>query len=374
MSHELRTPLNAIIGLTALLLKTGMDSQQKEYAQKMEHASASLLDIISNILDLSEIDLGKMKLRRSVFEFRPLLDNLVHSLRQHYADSNIALRLEQDAAIPSSLLGDSLRLKQVLFHLINNAYKFTESGVITIRAVVVRCDPNNVLIEFTIADTGIGMSSKQMREVFTAFNQGDNSATRRYHGIGIGLTLTREMVELMGGTISVASEEGKGTVFTFTCPFQIPESVAVQKPPMVVAIPSDSANEKLRGMKVLLVEDNKINAIIASELLRSVGIEVTTATNGAESLERLAEAVKLRGNKAFDLILMDLQMPVMDGYEATKIIKSTPEYKDIPIYALTAHAFSEERDRCLDLGMQEHLTKPIDVEKFYEVLRKVAQS
>jgi CheY-like chemotaxis protein len=372
MSHELRTPLNAVMGFTNLLLRTSLDEQQKEYTQKMSLASTSLLDIINNILDFSDIDVGKMKLRRSVFEFRPMMGNLASSLRQHYTDSNVELRLELDTSIPSSLSGDPLRLKQVLFHLINNAYKFAETGVITIRAVAVRNDPNNVMVEFTVADTGIGMSSKQIQEVFTAFHQGDNSATRRYHGVGIGLTIVREMIELMGGTISVTSEEGKGTVFTFSCPFQIPEDVAVQKQPTVVAIPPDGANDVLCGMRVLLVEDNKINAIIAAELLRSVGIDVTVAGNGAEGLERLAEAAKLRGNKPFDLVLMDLQMPVMDGYEATKIIKNTPEYKDIPIFALTAHAFAEERDRCLDLGMQEHLPKPIDVEKFYEVLRTIA--
>ncbi|MCL2304947.1 MAG: ATP-binding protein [Planctomycetaceae bacterium] len=369
MSHELRTPLNAVVGLTNLLLKTPMNDRQKDYTEKMRQASTSLLDIINNILDYSDVDAGKMKLYRSVFELGPIIDDLVNSFRQRYSDSSVELRVKQDASIPTSLTGDPLRLKQVLFNLIDNAYKFTEQGSITVSVTVMRRDSNNVLIEFVVEDTGIGMTRRQMESIFAAFSQADNSATRKYGGTGIGLTITREMVELMGGKITVAGQEGKGTVFTFSCPFQVPEGVSDSLPvlPTAQSIPDDT----LRGMKVLLVEDNKINAMITTELLKSVGIDVTLAVNGAESLDRLADAVKGGRVPAFDLILMDLQMPVMDGYEATKIIKETPEYKDIPVFALTAHAFAEERDRCLELGMQEHLAKPIDVEKFYEMLRSV---
>jgi CheY-like chemotaxis protein len=340
----------------------------------MRDASSALLTIINNILDFSDIDVGKMRLYRSVFEFRPMLNGLIGMFREQYPQSPIDLRLELDSSIPVSLSGDQLRLRQVLYNLIDNAYKFTEKGSITIRTAVTQHDPHNVMIDFTIADTGIGMSRKQMEEVFGAFNQVDNSPSRKYGGVGIGLTITREMVELMGGTISVTGEEGKGTIFTFSCPFQVPDDVAVQnvqEPPMVDTTFTDDASV-LRGMRVLLVEDNKVNAMIATELLRAVDIDVTVAVNGAECLKRLSEAVALRGNKAFDLILMDLQMPVMDGYEATKIIKNTPEYKDIPVFALTAHVFAEERNRCFAVGMQEHLTKPIDLKKFYAALRTVA--
>ncbi len=373
MSHELRTPLNAVVGLTDLLLKTPMDERQRDYTKKMRQASSSLLGIINNILDFSEVDAGRMKLHRVVFDLRNMFDDLAGYFRERNPDSVIALRFNCDDTIPDALSGDAVRLKQVFVNLIDNAYKFSEKGAITVDAVVARRDPNNVLIDFRVADTGIGMSSVQMKELFDAFTQADNSATRKYGGTGIGLTITREMVELMGGKISVSGKEGEGTVFTFSCSFPIPEGAGTpwEKTADAKPIPNDH-NAVLQGMRVLLVEDNKINAIIATELLKSVGVEVTGAVNGAEALERLAEAARTHEAPIFDLILMDLQMPVMDGYEATKIIKSTPEYKDIPVFALTAHAFAEERERCLSLGMQEHITKPVDVELFYEALRHVA--
>jgi CheY-like chemotaxis protein len=378
MSHELRTPLNAVIGLTHLLLKTSMDERQRDYTEKMRQASSSLLGIINNILDFTEVDTGKLKLERTEFNVQEMFNDLADYFRQQNPDSIISLRLVLDSTIPSALLGDSLRLKQIFINLLDNAYKFTEKGSITVRAAVSRRDPNNVTIDFAIEDTGIGMSPKQMEEIFAVFNQADNSATRKYGGMGIGLTITREMVELMGGTITVSSQEGQGTVFTFSCSFQIPEGISVQNAPQELPAAAakttskDNVNMVLNGMRVLLAEDNKVNAIIASELLKSVSIDVTVAQNGSEALNQLAEAARTHGRPAFDLVLMDLQMPVMDGYEATRIIKSTPEYKDIPVFALTAHAFAEERERCRLLGMQEHLTKPIDVDKFFEAVRRVA--
>ncbi|MDR3181806.1 MAG: response regulator [Planctomycetaceae bacterium] len=372
MSHELRTPLNAVTGLTDLLLKTPMNDRQRDYIEKMRDASASLLNIINNILDFSEVDSGKMKLERLTFDVKAMFSELGDYFRRQYPNSGVEQRLDFDAAIPSSLIGDPVRLKQVFINLLDNAYKFTEKGAITVRAAVGMSDPNNVMLNFAVEDTGVGMSQQQLKEVFTVFNQADNSATRRYGGVGIGLTITREMVELMGGKINVSSKEGEGTTFTFSCSFKVPEGVTVKsKPAAEEKQQSGSENAVLQGMHVLLAEDNKINAMIATELLKTVGVNVTPAVNGSEALDKLAEAVKTR-RPAFDLVLMDLQMPVMDGYEATKIIKSTPDYKDIPVYALTAHAFAEERERCRLLGMSEHLTKPIDIEKFYAALRQAA--
>ena len=372
MSHELRTPLNAVVGLTDLLLKTPLSARQKDYTEKMKQSSSSLLNIVNNILDYSDVDAGKMKLYRSAFEIRPTIGELFDYFQERNSQSGVQLCMELDSSLPSILVGDPVRLKQVLFNLIDNAYKFTEKGSITIRAAVVRRDPNNVMVNFSVEDTGIGMSREQMDDIFAVFTQADNSPTRKYGGVGIGLAITREMVRLMGGTITVSGEEGKGTIFAFSCPFQVPEGTSVSEETKIFPPSKSDPNDVLRGMRVLLVEDNKINAMIAAELLKAVEIDVSSAVNGQEALDRLAETVKVRGTPAFDLILMDLQMPVMDGYEATQIIKSMPEYEKIPIYALTAHAFAEERDRCFALGMQEHLTKPIDVEKFYESLRKVA--
>ncbi|MDR1510129.1 MAG: response regulator [Synergistaceae bacterium] len=371
MSHEIRTPLHAVIGLTDLLLKTPMDDKQREYTEKMRRASSALLGIINDILDFSKVDSGDMLLEHSAFDIRRMFDDLVMFFRGQHEMSGIELRLELDRNIPDKLIGDSLRLQQIFINLVDNAYKFTEKGSVTVRASVSKRGSDDVTLTFAVEDTGIGMSKKQMEEIFAAFNQADNSYSRKYGGIGIGLAITREMVELMGGEIAVSSEEGKGASFTFSCSFPlVPDDTAPKTP----EAPHGDKNAILQGMRVLLVEDNEINTLIAAELLKAAGIEVTTAENGREALERLAESVRTDSGQPFDLILMDIQMPVMDGYEATKIIKETPEYRDIPVYALTAHAFPEEKERCLNIGMGDHLTKPIDVERFYAALREVAAS
>jgi signal transduction histidine kinase len=371
MSHEIRTPLHAVIGLTNLLLKTPMDDKQRSYTEKMLRASSDLLGIINEILDFSKAGAGDIRLERAVFDIREMFGDLEVFFRGRYDTPDIDLRFELDRNLPSGLIGDSQRLRQIFTNLVDNAYKFTEKGSVAVRAAVSEHGPNDVTLRFEVEDTGIGIGPEQMEDIFAAFNQADNSYSRKYGGIGIGLSITREIVELMGGKITVASEEGKGTVFAFSCRFPLAEETREPGTEGAETTNGDK-NEILRGMRVLLVEDNDINTLIATELLEAAGVEVSTAENGSEALKRLAESTGTDGRPSFDLILMDLQMPVMDGYEATKIIKETPEYKDIPVYALTAHAFPEEKERCLSLGMRDHLTKPIDVETFYGALREVA--
>jgi CheY-like chemotaxis protein len=360
-----------------------------------------------------------------------MFEDLSAFFQEQQNKSGVRLDFELDPSLPETLIGDPMRLQQIFINLVENAFKFTDRGAVTVRAAMSgrgsrggadgdsqggfrdgfqgdfrddsQGDLNQVTLDFAVEDTGIGMSREQMDEIFAAFNQGDNSASRKYGGIGIGLTITRQMVELMGGEIKVASQEGQGTTFTFTCAFALAgkelepgaagargtanligaaassgtaallEAETAGLPETADLPATEAENAVLRGMRVLLVEDNEINALIAMELLNAVDVETTTALNGQEALDRLEESVKAHGGPAFDLILMDLQMPIMDGYEATKIIKDTPEYRDVPIYALTAHAFPEERDRCFALGMEEHLTKPIDVDNFYRALRRVRE-
>jgi signal transduction histidine kinase len=369
MSHEIRTPLGAVIGLADLLLKTPMDEKQRNYTEKMRRASSALLGIINDILDFSEADAGTLRLERVSFDLGQLFDDLAIFFRGRNADSAVTLRFESDPALPGELTGDPRRLLQIFINLIDNAYKFTEEGSVTVRAALSARDAESVTIDFSVADTGIGMSREQMDGIFSAFNQADNSSTRKYGGAGIGLTVTRQMVELMGGRISVCSEEGKGTTFAFSCSFSIEEDAAAsERPARAEGADAAAQNAVLHGKRILLAEDNEVNTLIAAELLSAVGIEVVTAQNGKEALDRLAESKRADG-APFDLVLMDLQMPVMDGYAATEAIRAMPEYRDLPIYALTAHAFPEDRERCLSIGMDGHLTKPIDTDTFYAALR-----
>ncbi|MFP3156220.1 ATP-binding protein [Lachnospiraceae bacterium ZAX-1] len=386
MSHEIRTPLNAVIGLNQMLLATPLNDRQKDYLEKMRRASGSLLGIVNNILDFSKIETGEMELDVAPFDIRQMFDDLAILFEAQNAHSVIELRFELSPSLPTTLLGDRLRLQQVFINVMDNAYKFTQSGSITVRVDVSDRSQNGMMIDFTVEDTGIGMNEAQMNKIFSAFSQVDNTSTRKYGGTGLGLALTQQVIKLMGGKISVSSEVGKGTCFTFSCPFEPAEDTegsldvdgkgvklkgvdGKDVKPKDADVKDDGDNAVLQGMRVLLVEDNEINIMIATELLDNVGIDVTIAENGKEALERLDEAYKK--GKLFDLVLMDLQMPIMDGYEATIAIKAMPEYKSMPIYALTAHAFLEEQQRCLDIGMKEHLTKPIEIDKFYAALREV---
>jgi signal transduction histidine kinase len=366
MSHEIRTPLNAVIGLTNLLLRTPMNDRQMDYVKKMHRASKTLRGLIDDILDFTKAEAGDMKLERVSFDLRKLFYDLSIFFQEQNAKSDVALDIQIDPSLPSNLIGDPLRLQQIFINLVDNAYKFTEKGSISVRASASSLDKESVTIDFAVQDTGIGMSPEKIGDVFAAFNQADNSYTRRYGGTGIGLSITRQMVELMGGKISVKSEEGKGTTFSFFCEFALDNEISEPEEP------AGDENSVLNGMRVLLVEDNEINTMIAVELLNSVGVLVTTAENGRDALDQInrAAAERTGDRPLFDLILMDLQMPVMDGYETTKIIKETPVYRDIPIYALTAHALPDERDRCFALGMCKHLTKPIDADAFYAALRE----
>ncbi len=368
MSHEIRTPMNAALGMLYLLQQTPLTGKQKNYLSKAQSASSTLLRVINDILDFSKIEAGKIEMESVPFRLSTVLNNLTDVASGTIKEKPVELLITSNPDVADNLIGDPHRLGQVLVNLTNNAIKFTEEGKITVTVERVTSSENEAELRFSVHDSGIGMTPEQQAKLFAPFTQADTSTTRRYGGTGLGLAISKQLVENMGGTILVASEPGKGSTFSFTVRFGSPSAEG----------PSCSASEEepggfssyadigsFVGVHILLVEDNLINQEVAREILEGHGVMVDVAGNGVEAVERIT-----RSGVTYDAVFMDVQMPVMDGLEATTLIRACPEFASLPIIAMTASAMTNDLDLCLQAGMNDQVTKPIDVPGLFATLRR----
>ncbi len=360
MGHEIRTPMNAIIGLGRLALLTDLTEKQRDYLEKIESSSETLLHLIDDLLDLSKVEAGKLTLENINFSLAACLTTVQGVIQVKAVEQGLDFRISVASEVPAEVIGDPLRLSQILINLLGNAVKFTDQGEVSLEVTATLTDADEpALVTCTVRDTGIGMTAAQRANIFHPFTQADCSTTRRYGGTGLGLSISRRLVELMGGEIGVESEPGRGSAFTFTIP------LGRGTEPVETAQPLDPAlvSAALRGRRVLIVEDNSVNQLVVRELLQQVGMVVTVAGDGREAV-----AVATEFGVQFDLVLMDLQMPVMDGYEATRLIRKQWAQDRLPIIALTAYASRDELEQCLKSGMNDHLTKPVQPERLYACL------